>query len=143
MSNRRRAREYVLKALYANELGELTKEEIVQSIIEKGGLDEKTLAFAKRLYDVVVSNLDYIDNRIESLATNWKLERIAVVDKNVLRMAMCEVEFMPDIPIKVAINEAIELVKKYSTLESASFVNGILDRVLHEQVKKEEGETEG
>jgi transcription antitermination protein NusB len=137
MSNRRRAREYVLKALYASELRELTKEEIVQSIIEKGGLDEKTLAFAKRLFDIVLSNMNDIDLRIEALATNWKLERIAVVDKNVLRMAMCEVEFMPDIPMKVAINEAIELVKKYSTLESASFVNGILDRVLREQDKKE------
>jgi transcription antitermination protein NusB len=140
MSNRRRAREYVLKALYASELRELKREDIIQSIIEKGGLDEKTLAFAKRLFDIVLNNMNEIDLRIETLATNWKLERIAVVDKNVLRMAMCEVEFMPDIPMKVAINEAIELVKKYSTLESASFVNGILDRVLREQDKKEAAE---
>ncbi len=140
MSNRRRAREYVLKALYACELRELTEEEIKYSIIEKGGLDEKTLLFAKRLFDEVMKNLNEIDERIESLATNWKLERIAVVDKNVLRMAICEVQFMPDIPVKVAINEAIELVKKYSTLESASFVNGILDRVLHEQEKEKEQE---
>ncbi len=133
MSNRRRAREYVLKALYACELGELAEEEIKHSIIKKGGLDEKTLAFAERLFDEVIKNLKEIDEYIESLATNWKLERIAVVDKNVLRMAICQVEYMPDIPMKVAINEAIELVKKYSTLESASFVNGILDRVMHEQ----------
>ena len=119
MSNRRRAREYVLKALYACELGELSKEEIKGSIIEKGGLDEKTLAFAVRLFDEVIKNLNEIDEYIESLATNWKLERIAVVDKNVLRMAICEVEYMPDIPVKVTINEAIEVVKKYSTFESS------------------------
>ena len=133
MSSRRRAREYVLKALYAYELGESSEEEISQSVIEKGGLDKKTLSFAVRLFENVIRHLNEIDEHIEELATNWKIERIAVVDKNVLRMAICEVEFMPDIPVKVAINEAIELVKKYSTLESASFVNGILDRVLHEQ----------
>jgi N utilization substance protein B len=133
MSSRRRAREYVLKALYAYELGESSEEEIQQSIIKKGGLDEKTLSFAIRLFENVIRHLEEIDEHIEGLATNWKIERIAVVDKNVLRMAICEVEFMPDIPVKVAINEAIELVKKYSTLESASFVNGILDHVLHEQ----------
>nr|MBN2277709.1 transcription antitermination factor NusB [candidate division Zixibacteria bacterium] len=132
MSSRRRGREYVLKALYAFEQGEQSSEEIYENIIKNGGLDEKTLLFARQLFHGVVANLVEIDDYIQRLATNWKIERIAIVDKNILRMAIGEVKFMPDIPMKVAINEAVELAKKYSTLESASFVNGILDRVLHE-----------
>ncbi len=133
MSTRRRAREYVLKALYAYEQGDQTKDEIIASIIDSSGLDEKTLIFARALFENAVANLEKIDDYIGSLATNWKLERIAIVDKNLLRMAICEVDYMPDVPVKVAINEAIELAKKYSTFESAAFVNGILDRVLHRQ----------
>jgi len=132
MSSRRRGREYVLKALYAFEQGEQSSDEIYDNIIINGGLDEKTLSFTRQLYKAVISNLEEIDNYIQNLATNWKIERIAIVDKNILRMAIGEVKFMPDIPMKVAINEAVELAKKYSTFESASFVNGILDRVLHE-----------
>jgi len=130
MGNRRRGREHILKALYAFELGEQTREEVVESILVDGGLDDSTLEFAKLVFTKTTDNLEKIDIRIQELAVNWNIERIAIVDKNVLRMAICEVDFMPDIPIKVAINEAIELAKKYSTLESASFVNGILDKVL-------------
>jgi N utilization substance protein B len=136
MSNRRRAREYVLKALYAFEQGGQTSDDIRGAIIEKSGLDSNGMAFAGLLYDNTVHNIALIDKYINKLATNWKLERIAIVDKNIIRMAICEVEYMPDIPIKVAINEAIELAKKYSTLESASFVNGILDRVLQDKEEK-------
>lgn len=130
MSNRRRGREHVLKALYAFELGEQTQEEIVETVIKNGGLDESTLTFAQQLFSKTIEQLEEIDVHISNLATNWEIGRIAVVDKNILRMAICEVNYMPDIPVKVAINEAIELAKKYSTLESASFVNGILDHVL-------------
>jgi len=133
MSSRRRCREYVLKALYAYEMGEQSAEEITDSIINAGGLDDKFLDFAVSLFETVIENLSTIDHYIETLATNWRLNRIAIVDKNILRIAITEVEHMPDIPIKVAINEAVELAKKYSTHESASFVNGILDRVLHEK----------
>ncbi len=132
MSTRRRAREHVLKALYAFELGEQTEEEIIESILKKGSLDENSLSFARKLFDLTIAHLDEIDEKIGFLATNWKLERIAIVDKNILRMAITEVDYLPDIPIKVAINEAIELAKKYSTIESASFVNGILDKVVPE-----------
>ncbi len=133
MSARRRAREHVLKALYALELGEQSVEEIAESIIAKGGVDKKNLPFANDLYKQASDNVEKIDVYIEKLAVNWEIDRIAIVDKNILRMAITEVWFMPDIPIKVAINEAIELAKKYSTLESASFVNGILDKVMRDQ----------
>ena len=77
-----------------------------------------------------------LDVYISRLATNWDIERLAVVDKNILRIAICEIEHLPDVPIKVAINEAIELAKKYSTLESASFVNGVLDKVMKDKEKQ-------
>lgn len=137
MSSRHRARENVLKALYAFEQGEQTADELVASIIGGGRLKENDLKFASDLFRKVVENIDSIDEHITSLATNWKLDRLAIVDKNILRIAMCEVEFMPDIPIKVAINEAIELAKKFSTNQSASFVNGILDRVMQKKVEEE------
>lgn len=133
MSSRRVGREYVLKALYALEQGTQTVDEIEATVLEEGNLDEKTLSFTRHLFDEVVKNLESIDKRIVEVAQNWKLSRIAIVDKNILRMAICEILFLPDIPMKVAINEAVELAKKYSTFESASFVNGILDRVFHEQ----------
>jgi len=140
MSGRHRAREHVLKALYAYEQGEQSKEEIRKSLIDDGSVENNVLEFARNLFDKVVTRLKDIDKIITRLATNWDLERLAVVDKNILRMAICEVEYMPDIPIKVAINEAIELAKKYSTLESTAFVNGILDRVMKEKEKEDKAE---
>ena len=139
MSTRRRGREFVLKALYAFEMGSQTREEIHDSIIGTSGLDENISDFAGRLFAATVDHIEAIDRVIGDLTINWKLERIAIVDKNILRMAMAEVEHMPDIPIKVAINEAIELAKKYSTMESAAFVNGILDKVLRKYGESEAG----
>jgi N utilization substance protein B len=132
MSTRRRGREYVLKALYAYEQGEQSREEIIDSILEDSGLEGNVLAFARELFKAVVGNMDKVDDYIKGLATNWRLDRIAIVDKNILRIAICEIQYMPDIPMKVSINEAIEMAKKYSTFESAAFVNGIMDRVLHD-----------
>ncbi len=143
MSNRHRAREHVLKALYALELGEQSVEEISSALIENGSVDENVLDFAKDLFVKVAQYTPKLDVYISRLATNWDIERMAVVDKNILRMAICEVEHLPDVPIKVAINEAIELAKKYSTLESASFVNGVLDKVMQDKealIKEEEAE---
>jgi len=139
MSTRRRGREFVLKALYAFEMGSQTREEIHDSIIGTSGLDRNISDFAGRLFAATVDHIEAIDRVIGDLTINWKLERIAIVDKNILRMAMAEVEHMPDIPIKVAINEAIELAKKYSTMESAAFVNGILDKVLRKYGESEAG----
>ena len=133
MSSRRLGRESVLKALYAHEQSRQTgNDDLKISVIDESELDEKTLVFAHHLFEQVMKNLETIDNCITKVAQNWKLDRIAIVDKNILRMAICEIMYMPDIPMKVAINEAVELAKKYSTFESASFVNGILDKVFHE-----------
>jgi transcription antitermination factor NusB len=87
------------------------------------------LEFAIRLVEGTLGHRTEIDQRLQSVTRNWDLRRMANVDRNVLRMALYELMFCRDVPPKVAINEAIELGKKYSTANSGGFVNGILDRV--------------
>jgi len=124
---RSRARDLVLQGLYAAEMGETSLSEVVADVIRDDKLDAKSLDFAHRLFEQVRQHREWADKTISGLAHNWKLKRIAVIDQIILRMAMTELKAMPDTPVKVVLNEAIELAKLYSTAESSSFVNGILD----------------
>jgi N utilization substance protein B len=92
--------------------------------------DAQTLAFARDLVEGVVKQGARIDAAIEKHAREWTLERMANIDRNVLRLAICELLFMPDIPPSVTVDEAVELAKKYSTAESGRFVNGILGNLV-------------
>lgn len=130
MTKRRQARELVLRALYAHEILPRDVEEIFGDLIEESGVAGDHLQFARQYVDLVLKNVESLDREIAVLAENWDIERIALIDKLILRMALCEIRYMPDIPEKVAINEAIDLAKEYSTLESSAFVNGILDAAL-------------
>jgi N utilization substance protein B len=130
MTGRRQARELVLKGLYAYEIHEREIEKIIAELSEDISLSEELLEFARYHIELAIKNRDQLDREIKKLAENWELERIAIMDKIILRMALCEIRFMPDIPEKVAINEAIDLAKQYSTLESSAFVNGILDAAI-------------
>jgi transcription antitermination factor NusB len=129
MSRRTRARELVLKCLYAYESLDREAKPIFDETCAGTTQDKKTLEFASSLYLAIVERVKEIDEKIEKIAENWDIERLAIVDKNILRMAVCELFYFPDIPAKVSINEAIELAKKFSTMDSASFVNGILDAI--------------
>lgn len=137
-SPRRRARELVLHGLYACEVTENDPREVVLQIIKDETLSGKNQEYAKGLFTRVRELKEWTDQQIALLAVNWKLERFAEIDRIILRMAMTELREMPDIPVRVVINEAIELAKKYSTAESASFINGILDSY----VKKSEAKSE-
>jgi N utilization substance protein B len=97
--------------------------------------DEADKTFALELTRKVLSNTKNLDERITSRVANWEMNRIALIDKILLRMGICEILFFPDIPPKVSINEAIEIAKDYSTAGSAKFINGILDAVLAEEKK--------
>ncbi len=130
MTKRRQARELVLRALYAHEILPRDVEEIFGDLTDESGVAGDHLQFARRYVDLVLKNVQLLDREIAVLAENWDIERIALIDKLILRMALCEIHYMPDIPEKVAINEAIDLAKEYSTLESSAFVNGILDAAL-------------
>ena len=127
-TQRRRARELVLKALYAAETEVDEPSRLFDSIIEGEPLSERQQEFARALFLSTWEHRGWADEQITELAENWRLERIAIIDLMILRMALIELERFPDVPIGVVINEAIELAKSFSTAESASFVNGILDR---------------
>lgn len=126
-SPRRRARELVLHGLYASELQENDPQEVMLRVINEARLNGKNLTYARTLYSRTREHAEWADQQITRLAKNWRIERFAEMDLLILRMALVEIREMPDVPVKVVINEAIELAKKYSTAESASFINGILD----------------
>jgi N utilization substance protein B len=127
-SPRSRAREMVLQALYAIECGENEPGEELFAIDEDDPPPERALSYARQLIELVRANTEKADQDISRLATNWKIERLAAIDRNILRLAIVELDHMVDVPVKVVLNEAIELAKKFSTDESSSFVNGILDK---------------
>ena len=129
MGQRTKARELALKCLYAYESTGEAVESICQSLIDTSDLAEDSLLFARRLFQKVVETIKDLDTRITQHSQNWEIARVAMVDKNILRLSICELIFFPDIPAKVSINEGVEMAKKYSTNESSRFVNGILDAV--------------
>ena len=129
MGKRRKARELVLQSLYSYEIKGGDAEENLQDFFSKADLDPQAKIFAAELYHKVINSLKDIDSMIESCVKRWDLSRISVVDKNILRMGICEMLFFGDIPKKVSLDEAIELAKKYGGEDSGSFVNGILDAI--------------
>ena len=102
-------------------------------------ITEDVKEFSNSIVEGVIKNISMIDNKISQSASNWSIERMAAVDRNILRMATYELLFMNDIPVKVTINEAIEIAKRYGGDDSGAFVNGILDRILkdHQEMVKD------
>ena len=127
MGQRSKARELALKCLYAYESTGESIDSICESLIADSDLKPEAAGFSESLLRNTVSHLEELDKRITIHAINWNIERLAMVDKNILRLGFCELLFFPDVPSKVAINEAVELAKKYSAEESSGFVNGVLD----------------
>ncbi len=139
MGNRRKAREYVLKALFAYELGDDDADHTIETILDplKKQSDPKSYDFALKLFLRTLDHLEELDAVIAEHTKNWEVERIAVIDKILLRMALTEFLYTEDIPPKVSINEALEIAKTYSTPSSSQFINGVLDAALSHL--KEEG----
>lgn len=134
---RRRSREYALQILFQleftdTELSDALLNEFWKSISEPDDVKEFTHSIVRE----TLENLDKIDTIIKKAAQHWSLERMAVIDRNILRAATYELSFREDIPSSVTINEAIEIAKKFSTEDSASFINGILDRVASDTRKQ-------
>ncbi len=137
MALRREIREIVLQALYAEEVGKDTWENILNSFIKnKVSADKDAYKFAERLFLKTLNNEGEIDEVIKSHTQNWDFNRLNTVDKQILRIALCEFLYFEQIPTKVTINEALEIAKKFSTAKSSNFVNGILDAAL-EQLNEE------
>ena len=129
MKGRHRVREMVLSCLYAVEVEAGAPEEILKTHPKEDHLDGKEKEFARALFQRTFANREKLDGEIEPKLKNWKLSRIALLDRIIMRMALTEWHFFPDIPEKVSIDEAVELAKKFSTAESGHFVNGILDAI--------------
>ncbi len=129
LRRRSRARELALQALYLADMrGPDARDEVAQ-YIEAQTDSPDVLEFATALVEGVSRQREQIDERIAAIAQNWQIHRMAVVDRNILRIGTFELTALPDIPPKVSINEAIELAKRYSTADSGAFVNGILDKI--------------
>jgi N utilization substance protein B len=131
MTRRSRGREVALQVLYQVEQNPGVPVEEVSEFIKRRLLgDRKLCDFTEGLIAGVKEHQAQIDTMISQVAENWPLHRMAAIDRNILRLGAYEMLFCPEIPAKVAINEALELAKRYSTAQSSRFVNGILDRVL-------------
>ncbi len=133
---RRQAREYILQALFQYEFtGKKPDRDEIKQRLNKKKLDKNMLNFIEDMIDGTISHGKEIDRTIQSVSEHWELNRLASVDRNILRFATYELLFRNDIPPLVTINEAVDIAKKYSTSESYSFINGVLNKIAHEAKK--------
>ncbi|MFQ5637044.1 MAG: transcription antitermination factor NusB [bacterium] len=135
--SRRRARELTLQALYAYEMSGNTLENIIEDMILSCHEDKRIQDFAIQLLKHSVNNKKQSIQLIIQRTHNWDFERIAIIDKLIMRLAICEFLNFEDIPTKVTIDEAIEIAKGYSTEKSGQFINGILDGILIDLKKQD------
>jgi len=136
LGRRRKSREAALQVLYQLNI---TKQDATtaftqfwEHFLSDGAADD----FAKRLVHGVLEHSQELDRLIEQYSQHWRLDRIAMIDRNILRVALFELLYCEEIPPKVTINEAIDLGKRFGSEDSGSFINGILDRIQNEVVKK-------
>ena len=129
MRKRTQAREYALQILYQIDVRNDPEDKILVDFWKNIETEPEISDFAAKLVIGTIRNKKKIDEMISKYASNWKLSRMAVIDRNVLRMAAYELLFCEDIPPKVSINEAVDLAKKFGDTESGKFVNGILDKI--------------
>lgn len=133
---RRRAREYALQILFQIDFkGKEIASKDFEAFWSDKDLSEDIKKFTEELVKGTLQRLEKIDSRIEMVAENWILNRMAAVDRNILRLAAYEILYRKDIPLAVTINEAIEIAKKFSTSEAAPFINGILDKLAEEAAR--------
>jgi N utilization substance protein B len=129
MGRRRLGRETAFKALYRIDLTGRGIEDAVAGLAEGGARDPEAAEFARELLETVGANRVRVDEALEGAATNWTLDRMAVVDRSILRLGAAEILFWPWIPVEVSIDEYVEIARKFGTDESGGFVNAVLDRI--------------
>ena len=141
MRKRTRSRELALQILYQVDVRKDNIDEFIADFWENQTAsddtpDDSVMEFSTTLVNGTLKNLVQIDEYITSYAENWQLSRMAVIDRNIMRMGVFELLYLEDMPPKVAINEAVELAKKYGDTESGKFVNGILDKINKKEDRK-------
>lgn len=127
MSARRKARELTLRALYAYEISGSDAQQVSDDIISTSQIKEEAKRFSHILFEKVLQNIEKIDNLIKNSVKSWDFSRIALVEKNILRIGVCELLFFSETAVAITINEAVELGKKYGEKDSKNFINGVLD----------------
>ena len=135
MGRRRKARELALQILFQMDSSQENLKEVIETFWALHRHPREMKEFANRLVEGTRENFKAIDEKIAHYAKHWEIERMAVVDRNILRLGAYEILYCPDIPIKASLNEAIELAKKFSTEKSSQFVNALLDKIAHEKSK--------
>jgi N utilization substance protein B len=130
MPSRRKAREFAMQMLYQWELGGNTPEQVGASFFLERKTDGDVETFARGLFRGTVENIESLDQLIRKHAANWRLERMAAVDRSILRLAAFELLHTPKTPPRAVINEALEMARRFSGEGSVEFVNGILDTIL-------------
>lgn len=129
MGTRRYARELAMQALFSMDMNSTFSTEMLAEYSRSFPPNKRVGPYFQRLTEGVVQYKDHIDKVIEQYSSNWKVRRMACVDRNILRLAVFELLYCGDIPAKVSINEAIDIAKKFGSSESGSFINGILDSI--------------
>lgn len=134
MTRRSQAREVALLLLFQLDLNPaVSREDVVAFARGRLGEREEAIAFALALYDGTVAARAAIDERLAQAAENWRVSRMATIDRNILRLGAYELLHAPEQPIRVVFNEAIELARRYGSADSPAFVNGVLDRLNRER----------
>ena len=134
--SRRSAREAVLQALYAIEVGKETKSKALKDILKRESRNHDAKNFITELFNVSLSNREWCEDQIKSRLNNWEFKRVAILDRLLLIVAIAEIFFIDTVPPKVSISEAIQIAKKYSTEDSSAFVNGVLDNIYKSAAKE-------
>jgi len=137
MGTRRKSRELTMQMLFQGDLGKQTPDEVRKLFWpSRDDVDAETRSFAEDLYRVATSRQAEIDGIIETHSQNWRLERMPVVDRNLLRAAIAEMLGYPSTPAPIIINESLEVARRYAAPESIHFLTGVLDAVARELLKK-------
>ncbi len=136
MRKRTQARELVLQILYRQDLNPEDGGNLLPSFWETNPIPPEVHEYAQRIVQGTLLHLAEIDSLLSKYAEHWGLHRMAVVDRNILRFATYELLYVEDVPLKVVINEAVNIAKKFSQEESGKFVNGILDKIAHAEPRR-------
>ena len=137
MGTRRKSRELTMQMLFQGDLGKQSPEEVRNLFwTSRDDVDAETRGFAEDLYRVATTRQAEVDALIEAHAQNWRLERMAVVDRNLLRAAVAEMLGYPNTPAAIIINESLEIARRYAAPESVQFLNGVLDAIARDVLKQ-------
>jgi len=134
MISNRKGREFAMQNLYAIEMGQNDLDYFQKDVAGILKVDDRAKKFGKKLVQYTVDNLDEIDSLISEHSNNWDLNRMAVLDKIILRFSLAEIKYMKNALVKVCITEAVQLAKKYSDLKSPVFINGVLDSIIKKKL---------